>query len=112
MKNPDLEIAADDRPLFRPGKPPMRWGFPLLVGALIAAAGTIYYLWHLRVEPQQPAVPAAAKPSLTPPSAEPRIGQPLDTAAALAAPPPPALAESDAALQDPLAALFGTAALD
>jgi len=37
MKTPDLQIAADDRPLFRPAKPPMRWGFPLLLGALIAS---------------------------------------------------------------------------
>jgi len=113
MKTPDLEIAADDRPLFRPGKPPMRWGFPLLLGALIAAAGTIYYLWHLRVEPQQPAVPAAAKPSLAPqPSAEPRIEHPIDAAAAPAAQPLPALAESDASLQDALAALFGSTVFD
>src|SRR6266571_3806260 len=113
MKTPDLQIAADDRPLFRPGKRPMRWGFPLLLGALIAAAGTIYYLWHLRVEPQQPAVPAAAKPSLTPqPSAEPRIEHPIEAAAAPGAAPLPALAESDSALHDALAAVFGSAVFD
>ena len=113
MKTPDLQIAADDRPLFRPAKPPMRWGFPLLLGALIAAAGVIYYLWHLRVEPQQPAVPAAAKPSLAPhPSAEPRIEHPIEAAAAPVAPPLPALAESDPSLQDALAALFGSTIFD
>src|SRR6266540_1096640 len=97
MKNPDLEIAADDRPLFRPGRQPMRWGFPLLLGAIIAAAGVLYYLWHLRVEPARPAAaPEAATPSVKPqPSAEPRIEHPIEVAAAPAAPPLPALAESD-----------------
>src|SRR5438445_12334932 len=110
MKTPDLQIAADDRPLFRPAKPPMRWGFPLLLGALIAAAGVIYYLWALRVEPQQPAVPAAAKPSLAPqPSAAPRIEHPLEAAAAPAPPAPPPLGESEPSPPDPLAAPFGTA---
>src|SRR5439155_1474488 len=112
MKTPDLQIAADDRPLFRPAKPPMRWGFPLLLGALIAAAGTIYYLWHLRVEPQQPALTAAAKPSLPQPSAEPRIEHPIDAATAPAAQPLPALAESDSSLQHALSALFGSTVFD
>ena len=73
----------------------------------------IYYLWHLRVEPQQPAVPAAAKPWLAPqPSAEPRIEHPIEAAAAPVAPPLPALAESDPSLQDALAALFGSTIFD
>jgi hypothetical protein len=42
MAKPELEISTDDRPLFRPGKPPVRWGFPLLLGAVIAAAGVLY----------------------------------------------------------------------
>ena len=42
MAEPDPELMADDRPLFRPGKPTGRWGFPLLVGALIAAGGALY----------------------------------------------------------------------
>ena len=114
MKNPDLEITTDDRPLFRPGKPPMRWGFPLLLGAIIAAAGVLYYLWQLRAEPPRPtAAPEAAMPSVTPqPSAKPRIEHPIEAAAAPAAPPLPALAESDSTLQDALAALFGSAVFD
>jgi hypothetical protein len=114
MKNPDVEIATDDRPLFPPGKPPMRWGFPLLLGAIIAAAGVLYYLWQLRVEPPRPtAVPQAATPSVTPqPSAEPRIEHPIGVAAAPPAAPLPELAESDSTLQDALAALFGSTVFD
>jgi hypothetical protein len=111
MEPPDLEVAADDRPLLRPGKPPPRWGFPLVLGALVAAAGVIYYLWHLSVEPRQPAVPAAATPSLPPqPGAEPRIEHPIE--AVPAAPPLPALAESDSSARDALAALFGSSVFD
>jgi hypothetical protein len=113
MKNPDLEIATDDRPMFRPGKPPMRWGFPLLLGAVIAAAGAIYYLWQLRVDPQRPApAPASTPQAAPPPSAAPRIEHPIESAAAPAAAPLPALAESDSTVQDALAALFGAAGFD
>jgi hypothetical protein len=110
MTEPDLEIAPDDRPLFRPGKPPMRWGFPLLLGGIIAAAGVIYYFWQLRVEPQRPApAPAAATPAVTPqPRAEPRIEHPIEVATA----PLPALAESDPSVQEALAGLFGRASFD
>jgi len=89
----------------------MRWGFPLLLGAIIAAAGVLYYLWHLRVEPARPAAaPEAATPSVKPqPSAEPRIEHPIEVAAA---PPLPALAESDSTLQGALAALFGSAVFE
>jgi hypothetical protein len=114
MKNPDLEITTDDRPLFRPGKAPMRWGFPLLLGAIIAAAGVLYYLWQLRAEPPRPtAAPEAAMPSVTAqPSAKPRIEHPIEVAAAPPAAPLPALAESDSTVQDALAALFGSAVFD
>jgi hypothetical protein len=110
MTEPDLEIATDDRPLFRPRKPPVRWGFPLLLGGIIAAAGVIYYFWQLRVEPQRPApAPAAATPAVTPqPSAEPRIEHPIEVATA----PLPALAESDPSLQEALAGLFGSASFN
>src|SRR5512132_662307 len=110
MTKPDLEIATDDRPLFRPGKPPVRWGFPLLLGGTIAAAGVVYYFWQLRVEPQRPApAPAAATPAVTPqPSAEPRIEHPIEVATA----PLPALAESDPSLQEALAGLFGSASFN
>jgi hypothetical protein len=110
MTKPHLEIATDERPLFRPTKPPVRWGFPLLLGGIIAAAGVIYYFWQLRVEPQQPApAPVAATPAVTPqPSAEPRIEHPIEVATA----PLPALAESDPSLQEALAGLFGSASFN
>jgi hypothetical protein len=112
MADPDLEIAADERPLFRPRKPPVRWGFPLVVGALIAAAGALYYFWQLRVEPQAMAPPPSAKPQAAPQtSAEPRIEHPIE-AAAPASPPLPALADSDPALHETLAALFGSASFE
>jgi hypothetical protein len=113
MAKPDLEIVTDDRPLFRPGKPPMQWGFPLLLGAIIAAAGVIYYFWQLRVEPQPPAPTPASTPQVTPqPNAEPRIEHPIEVAGAPAAAPLPALAESDSSLQEALAGLFGSASFD
>ena len=113
MTKSDLEIATDDRPLFRPGKPPTQWGFPLLLGAIIAAAGVIYYFWQLRVEPQRPAPTPASTTQVTPePSAEPRIEHPIEVAGAPAAAPLPALAESDSSLQEALAGLFGGASFD
>ncbi|HEX5864880.1 MAG TPA: DUF3014 domain-containing protein [Casimicrobiaceae bacterium] len=114
MAKPELEISTDDRPLFRPGKPPVRWGFPLLLGAVIAAAGVLYYFWQLRAEPPRPApAPTAAAPAVAPqPSAEPRIEHPIEVAAAPPAPPLPALAESDPSLQEALAGLFGGTAFD
>ena len=113
MTKPDLEITTDDRPLFRPSKPPMQWGFPLLLGAIIAAAGVIYYIWQLRVEPQAPASTPASTPQVAPQSnAAPRIEHPIEVAGAPAAAPLPALAESDSALQEALAALFGAASFD
>ena len=113
MTKPDLEITTDDRPLFRPSKPPMQWGFPLLLGAIIAAAGVIYYFWQLRVEPQPPAPTPASTPQATPqPNAAPRIEHPIEVAGAPAAAPLPALAESDSSLQEALAGLFGGASFD
>ena len=114
MAKPELEISTDDRPLFRPGKPPVRWGFPLLLGAVIAAAGVLYYFWQLRVEPPRPTpAPAAAAPAVAPqPSAEPRIEHPIEVAAAPPAVPLPALAESDLSLQEALRGLFGGSVFD
>jgi Protein of unknown function (DUF3014) len=113
MTKPDIEITTDDRPLFRPSKPPMQWGFPLLLGAIIAAAGVIYYFWQLRVEPQRPAPTPASAPQVTPqPNAAPRIEHPIEVAGAPAAAPLPALAESDSSLQEALAGLFGGASFD
>jgi len=113
MSKSDLEIATDDRPLFRPSKPPMQWGFPLLLGAIIAAAGVIYYFWQLRVEPQPPVPTPASTPQLASQSnAAPRIEHPIEVAGAPAAAPLPALAESDSFLQEALAGLFGGASFD
>jgi hypothetical protein len=110
MPEPDLEVAPDERPLFGSRKPPVRWGFPLLVGALIAAAGALYYFWQLRVEPQAiPPLPAAKPQPAPQASAEPRIEHPIEPAATPASPPLPALADSDPALHETLAALFGGA---
>lgn len=113
MNQPDLEIATDDRPLFHPGKPPMRWGFPLLVGALIAAAAVLYYFWQLRVQPQPAAqAPAASAPQAPQKSAPaPSIEHPIESAQAPAAP-LPALADSDSVLQEALATLFGATTFD
>jgi hypothetical protein len=113
MADPDLQVAPDERPLFRPRKPPVRWGFPLLVGAIIAAGGALYYFWQLRVEPLAPAPVPAVKPQPAPQAgAEPRIEYPIEAPATPASPPLPALAESDPALHESLAALFGSAAFD
>ena len=114
MAKPELEVSTDDRPLFRPEKPPMRWGFPLLLGAVIAAAGVLYYFWQLRVEPTRPApAPAAATPAVAPqPSAEPRIEHPIEVAGTPPAVALPALAESDPSLQEALAGLFGGTTFD
>jgi len=109
MNQPDLEIATDDRPPFHPGKPPMRWGFPLLVGALIAAAAALYYFWQLRVERPQPAAQAPAASALQVPqkgAPAPSIEHPIESAQAPAVP-LPALADSDSAMQEALATLFG-----
>jgi hypothetical protein len=110
MADPDDEMMADDRPLFRPGKPPGRWGFPLLVGALIAAAGALYYFWSLRQE--LPAVapgPAVQSQAAAPEGAAPRIEHPIETPAAA---PLPALADSDASAHEALARVFGSASFE
>ena len=113
MADPDLEIAADERPLFRRSKPPLRWGFPLLVGAIIAAAGALYYFWQLRVQPPAMTPVPAAKPQSAPQaSAEPRIEHPIEAPATPASPPLPALAESDPAAQEALATVFGSASVE
>lgn len=108
MTDPHLQVATDDRPLLRPAKPPVRWGFPLLLGALIAAAAAIYYFWQLRVEPQKQA-PAPAPQVASRPDSQPRIEHPIEPSATG---PLPALSESDAALHELLAGLFGNATFD
>lgn len=110
MVEPDPELMADDRPLFRPGKPQARWAFPLLVGALIAAGGALYYFWSLRPAPPPPAPVSEVKPqAAAPASVEAPIEHPIE---ATPAPSLPALAESDAPIHEALAALFGSASFD
>ena len=110
MADPDDEVMADERPLFRPAKPPGRWGFPLLVGALIAASGAFYYFWSLRPEPQPVApVPEVKSQPAPPASPEPSVEHPLEVPTAA---PLPALAESDASVHEALAGLFGGASFD
>jgi DUF3014 family protein len=108
MADPHLHVATDDRPLLRPDKTPVRWGFPLLLGALVAAGAVIYYFWHLRVEPpQQP--PASAPQAASRADSQPGIEHPIERSATV---PLPALSESDPALHETLAALFGSSAFD
>src|SRR5208283_1586041 len=109
MAEPDREVMADEHPPFRPGKPPGRWGFPLLVGALIAAAGALYYFGSLRPE-SQPVAPAVQTPqAAAPASVEPRIEHPIE---APPVPQLPALAESDSSVREGLAGLFGSATFE
>jgi hypothetical protein len=110
MVDPDDEVITDERPLFRPAKPSGRWGFPLLVGALIAASGALYYFWSIRTEPQpaSPAPEAKSQPA-APAGAEPSIEHPIATPAAA---PLPALAESDPFMHEAFAGLFGSAVFD
>ncbi len=106
MAHPDPEPMVDDRPLFRPGKPPGRWGFPLLVGTLLAAAGALYYFWSQPPEPQPVAPPAEVKPEAPAPAgAEAPIAHPIEAAPA---PSLPGLAASDSSVRDALAGLFGS----
>jgi hypothetical protein len=106
MAYPDPEPITDERPLFRPGKPTGRWGFPLLVGALVAAAGALYYFWSLRPEPEAVAPPAEVKPQTpAPASVEAPIEHPIE---APPAPSLPALADSDSSVHGALAGLFGS----
>jgi hypothetical protein len=108
MADPRLQIATDDRPVLRPDKPPMRWGFPLLLGALIAAAAVVYYFWQLRVEPQPPVQPSAPQAAAQADS-QPRIEHPIESPPTASL---PALSESDATVHEMLAGLFGSAAFD
>ena len=109
MSETDIHVAADDRPLFQPSKPSVRWSAAAVGVALIAAAGIGYYLWQ-----RQPAPPVAA-PAVTTPepapqaSSEARVEHPIEGATST---PLPALAESDAAVREALVPLFGTGVFD
>ena len=110
MADPDDEVMVDERPLFRPAKPRGRWGFPLLVGALIAASGVLYYFWSQRPEPQPATpVPEVKSQPAPPASAGPSVEHPIEVPTAA---PLPSLAESDASVHEALAGLFAGAAFD
>jgi hypothetical protein len=110
MADHDPELMADERPLYRPGKSPGRWGFPLLVGALIAAAGALYYFWAASPEPKPVAsVPEVKSDAAAPAVSEAPIAHPIE---APPGPSLPALAQSDTSVRDALAPLFGSASFE
>ena len=51
MDNPEIEVAAEDRPLFAPRTPALRWGILAAIVAILAAAGGAYYFLQQRPEP-------------------------------------------------------------
>jgi hypothetical protein len=112
MSEPELHVAADDRPPSR-GPAPRRSALGyLLVLLLAAAAGGGYYLWRMREAPVPPPV-AEAAPQATPAppaSAEPRIEHPIDAVPPAA--PLPALADSDPEIGSAFAGVFGKASFE
>jgi hypothetical protein len=110
MPETPLHIAADDRtPAPRPSGG--RWGIAA-VGALLIAIGAVaYYFWQRQPAPQPVAAPPAAPQAQAPAAATaPAVEHPVETTAPSA--PLPSLAESDPAVHDALAALFGTSTFD
>jgi hypothetical protein len=87
-------------------KNPIRWVIVVLVLAGVAAL--TYYRWYSQAPQPQPPVPAETKPAPET-KAEPKIQYPI--AEPKEAKPLPALGESDAAIQEALAELFGQKAL-
>jgi len=116
MSETNIQIAADDRPLLRPPQHAVRWGIVALGALLIAIGGAAYYLWQRQPASQvavSPPVAAPAAPAAAPGTAEPRIEHPVEAAAAAPGPLPlPALGESDAAVGEALASIFGTSTFD
>ncbi len=116
MANPDFKVVADDRPLFRPSKPQVRWGVPVAIAFIIAAAGGAYYAYTLSQQRPLPPVAQPAPAAPTPPapqaSAEPRIEHPIEQAGAPPAAPLPALDESDSTVHEMLAGIFGVGNFD
>jgi hypothetical protein len=113
MSDTHIQVAAEDRPLAQPRGYQTRWSIAALGALLIALLGLAYYLWQ-----RQPAPPVAAPPAATPtpqpqapPSAEPQVEHPVEAASTPSAP-LPSLAESDSAMRDALAAIFGSGAFD
>ena len=118
MANPEFEVTADDRPLFRPGKPPVPWGTLVAIAVLLgAAAGGAYYLWQRQSEPvasRAPAPAVAPQPAAQASVEPPRVEHPVEQAGPAPAPPMalPALDQSDALLRETLAGILGAAALE
>lgn len=110
MTDPDREIVVDERPPFRPSQPRARWGFPVLVAALIAAGVALYYFWPLHPEPPTSTVPTPQPQAAAPASDQPRAEHPVEAAPAAA--PLPALAESDSSVRESLSGLFGSSSFD
>ena len=106
MSEPDLHVAADDRPDVRHDRTPHRSPVAyVLVVVLAVVAGAGYYLWQMRAPQPLPTPPAPAAPVPPQAQAEPRIEHPVDVAPASA--PLPELALSDPALASALAGVFG-----
>jgi len=113
MDNPEIEVAAEDRPLFAPRKPALRWGIPAVIVAILAAAGAAYYFWQQRPEPPVSVQAPAASPAPAPQaSAEPRIEHPIEAPSTPPAVALPALGESDSVVHEALAAILGVPRFD
>ena len=111
MPETPLHIAADDRPP-DPRPSSARWGIAALGALLIAIGAIAYYFWQRQAAPVPVTAPPAAPQAQTPapPSVAPSVEHPVETAAPAA--PLPSLADSDTAVRDALASLFGTPAFD
>ncbi|HUH94692.1 MAG TPA: DUF3014 domain-containing protein [Casimicrobiaceae bacterium] len=111
MPETPLHIAADDRPP-APRPSGARWGIAA-VGALLIVIGAIaYYFWQRQPAPRPVAAPPAAPQAQAPapPATAPAVEHPVETTAPSA--PLPSLAESDPAVRDELASLFGRSTFD
>lgn len=113
MTDPNLKITPEDRPLFRAERHAARSGWLiLLVFVLALLAGGGYYLWRTRGQaPAPPPAPEAttAPAPPAPQASAPPVEHPVESAQA-SSEPLPALGDSDVALQDALAGLFGAQA--
>jgi len=79
------------------------WSVVVLV--ILGGIAAAYYYWHLNEPPPPPPPPRSEAPPAPEAKAEPTIRHPVQAAPSTGKPLPP-LGESDAAMQDTLAALF------
>ncbi len=110
----NIEVAAEDRPMLHP-RPAARWGIVAIGVLLIAVGGAAYYFWQRQPAPEvavSAPAPAPAPQPAAPASTEPRIEHPLEAASAPSPLPLPALGESDAAVREALASIFGATTFD